>query len=233
MAKDRRRAALSAVALTVIAVAAAFWSLAPVLAHARYKSSTPAKGEIVPISPSAVEITFTNDIQKVAGTYDLQVNKDRGPSVTSGSATVNDDDRSKLSVALQPELTPGRYVVNWTNVSDEDGDPAEGAFSFYIADYTPTTVDLANDAQLELVGAEEGETPSTGDTPVSSGDTPSSAPTSVRTSGATSTATSGAEAGDDGDDGDGNGTLIVIVVVAVAAGAVAAVGGFLLTRRRS
>ena len=229
MAKDRMRATLSIATLMLFAATAALWSAAPVLAHARYKSSTPAKGAIVPVAPSAVEIVFTNDIQKIAGSYDIAVNKDRGPSVTDGPAVIDDADRSKLSVALKPRLDPGRYVVNWKNVSDEDGDPAEGAFSFYVGDYTPNAVDLANDAQLERVGAEE-ETPDAGDTPTSSDDTPAAGPTTAATPGAVLTVTNGAES-DEGDGGNNN--VIWIVAAAIGAGVIAAIAAFAVMRRRS
>src|SRR4051794_37076629 len=90
------------------------------LAHARLKASTPGAGEILQDSPTQVDITFTQNVQKVSGTYDLTVGRDGAGSVTSGGAALDNDDRSKLSVPLQPDLPPGRYVVNWKNVSDDD-----------------------------------------------------------------------------------------------------------------
>ena len=232
MAKDRKWAAPAAAGILAIILATQLWGAAPVLAHARYKSSSPAKGATVPIAPSQVEIVFTNDIQKIAGTYELQVHRDRGSDVTAGPPVVDDEDRSKLSVPLQADLEPGRYVIRWANVSDEDGDPADGAFSFYVGDYTPTAIDLENDAQLEQIGAEEGETPSTGDTPVSSDDTPAAGPTSGPTSGARPSPApdDGAETAD--HDGGDNNALINMVIVGVAVAAVAVVAGFMLTRRR-
>ncbi|MBI5287843.1 MAG: copper resistance protein CopC [Chloroflexi bacterium] len=230
MMTNRRWAATAVMGILAIGLASPLWSAAPVLAHARLKSSTPAKGAIVPVAPSAVEIIFTNDIQKIAGSYDIAINKDRGPSVTGGPAVLDDADRSKLSVPLKPDLAPGRYVVNWKNVSDEDGDPAEGAFSFYVGDYTPNTVDLTNDAQLERVGAESEETPAAGDTPTSSEDTPPSAATSASTPAAVVTTTNGAES--DGGDG-GNNNVIWIIAAAVGAGVIAAIAGFAVMRGRS
>ena len=97
---------------------------------------TPGKGEALTASPARVEIEFTQEIQKISGSYSIQVVKDRGLDVTAGPAVVNDADRHKLSVPLKDSLTPGRYVVNWANTSDDDGDPATGAFSFYL-NYAP------------------------------------------------------------------------------------------------
>ncbi len=140
------------VAAAGVATAIALMLPSVALAHSRYKSSTPGTSEVVQASPAQVEITFTEAIQKVTGTYDVTVDKDRGPSVTSGPAVVDSADRTKMSVPLKPNLPAGRYVVNYKNVSDGDGDPFAGAFAFYVQT-PPTTVDKANDAQLAQIGA--------------------------------------------------------------------------------
>jgi methionine-rich copper-binding protein CopC len=138
------------------ALVAALALVATAWGHAHPDTTTPAKGEVVQTSPSSVVITFVEEIQKTAGTYGLTVETDGGTSVTSGAPTIDPANAAKLSVALKPDLAAGRYVVNWHNVSSEDGDPAEGAFSFYVKTQ-PTADDLAKDAELELVGQEEEE----------------------------------------------------------------------------
>ena len=148
------RSKLTALLAFAAVAAAAIIAASPVFAHARYKSSTPGAGEVARTPLARVEITFTEQVQKVAGTYSIEVNRDRGASVTTGSAVLDDADRTKLSVALQEGLAPGRYVVNWTDVSDDDGDAANGGFSFYI-NATPNAVDLANDKQLASLGFED------------------------------------------------------------------------------
>jgi len=130
-------------------------------AHAAYESSLPGKGEVVQIPPTLLEITFTTDVQRVAGTYSIDVIQDGGGPVTAGPAAVDEDDRSRVTVALQRNLRAGRYVVRWRNVSDEDGEAAEGAFSFYVQ-RQPTPPELAEDERLVLVGAEEAPAPTTG-----------------------------------------------------------------------
>ncbi len=205
-------------------------ALAPhaALAHARYKSSTPGKAEVIAAAPASVEITFTQNVQKVSGTYGITVNRDRGADVTGGPATLDDTDRSKMSVALQANLSPGRYVVNWHNVSDDDGDPAEGAFSFYV-NVQPTSVDLANDQQLEQIGAEE-ETPGAG-SPTAGGSPAATArpgPTSTSVS-ATASAT---PASSSSDSGGSNSGLIIGIVVAVAIVLIAGGGWFIFMRNR-
>lgn len=199
---------------------------APVSAHAQYASSTPAKGARLTSAPAEVTITFTQEIQKIEGTYEITVNKDRGLAVTSGPAVVSDDDRTMMSVPLAPGLADGRYVVRWKNVSDADGDPAEGAFSFYL-NYEPNTVDLENDAQLEEVGAEEEETPAGGDTPVSD-----EAPTiETQDDGAPTAAAAPGDGAESDDDDDSTPTLWVILG-AVGIGLVAGVGAFAFARSR-
>lgn len=141
-----------AVGITILAHAT------DVSAYARYKSSSPAKGEVLSAPPAKVDILFSEDIQNVAGTYGIEVERDRGRSVNAGSATVDDSDRTRVTIRLQPALTAGRYIVKWTNISDDDGDPANGAFSFYLQTQ-PNAVDLANDQQLESIGIKTEATP--------------------------------------------------------------------------
>jgi methionine-rich copper-binding protein CopC len=207
------------------ATASALLLLGNASAHARYKESIPAKGEVLAASPSQVSITFTQDVQKVTGTYGIQVRyAPTGRSgivaeATSGPAVLDDADRTLMTVPLRTDLTLGRYEVHWKNVSDADGDPAEGAFSFYIG-VEPTADDLAADQELALIGeeqqtpqpTEDGATPAPGDTPAA-------------------TATPSAGSPDD-DEGDNNALIIigVIVVVGVVVGFLAA---RFITRRRT
>jgi|CXWL01.1.fsa_nt_gi methionine-rich copper-binding protein CopC len=202
-------------------------------AHAGYKSSTPSPGERLADGPAQVEITFTQDIQKLGGTYGIEVVKDRGLDVTAGPAVMDDGDRTKLSVPLQPNLLDGRYVVNWKNVSDEDGDPREGAFSFYVGDYEPNTVDLANDAQLERIGAEEDETPSNEEPPSATSETPASTAPAAKTAAATAPIPSTPGDTDNTAGDDSSNTTLIIIVAGVAAVIAVAAGGFFVTRRGS
>lgn len=181
-------------------------------AHARYEDSTPAKGEVLSASPSQVTITFTQDIQKVTGTYGIEVADEAGVNVTAGDAVINDADRTMMSVGLQPNLPPGRYVVQYENVSDADGDPWTGGFAFYVG-VEPTAEQLAADAQLEP----EDETPSPAATEPSSTQEPSGTPPASATA---------VPPNDDDDDGGGSTTWIILGAVM----AVGVVAGFLGAR---
>jgi hypothetical protein len=193
-------------------------------AHAHYKSSAPAKGEVLAASPSEVSIVFTQAVQKVAGTYSLSVEKDgNGPSVTTAPAAITEDDRTRMSAPLRPGLPAGRYVAHWTNVSDEDGDPAEGAFSFYI-EKQPSADDLANDRQLESVGAEP-ESTAPAETPAAGGTASSTTAAAPTQTAATPTA-----APQPSEGGKGNNIAYVVIGVIAVAAALAA-GGFAYARR--
>lgn len=219
--------AISALAALILSLA--LMPVAPASAHADYDSSSPSRGEQLAVAPTQVEITFTQELQKIAGSYDITVNKDRGLSVTSGPAVVNDADRTKMSVPLQPNLEDGRYVVNWQNLSDADGDRNVGAFSFYL-NHVPTAVDLANDAALEQIGP--AETPPAGETlvatapagetvePSQAAGTQTTEPTPITTPSET-------------DDGDSGSNSIIFVVMGVAIVVAIAVGAYVFVRRRS
>ena len=233
-------AASLAIALMAAGVAALL-TAAPAFAHARYKSSTPGTGEVLTTSPVRVDITFTQQIQKVSGTYAIDVNRDRGASVTGGTAVVDDADRTHLSVPLQTGLGPGRYVVNWKNTSDADGDPATGGFSFYI-NTQPNTVDLANDAQLAQIGFEDvtataaaAGTPSTStaSTPAPAG-TPASRPTTAA-SGTQSPAVSAATpipTSTSTSSGGSSNTVAYVIIATIAVIAVVGLGVWQYATRR-
>ncbi len=179
MTRQRKLTALLAVAVAAVAVATLL-AASPVFGHARYKASTPGRGEVLAASPARVEITFTEQIQKVSGAYSIEVTRDRGAAITAGPAVVDESDRTKMSVGLQAGLGPGRYVVNWTNTSDDDGDPIHGGFSFYI-DSQPNAVDLANDQQLAQIGFEDVTAAAAGATPPPGATSPANTPAPATT----------------------------------------------------
>ena len=193
---------LMAVALTVGFLL--LQTTAPAAAHGRYKSSIPKKSEVLSAAPASVEIVFSQQLQKVAGTYGIEVTDTSGASVTAAGAVLDEADRSRMTVALAPGLAQGRYVVRWRNVSDEDADPAEGAFAFYVG-AEPTRADVDADRALANVGREDV--------------TPAAAPTMA--------SPGGDDSGDDDDD-----TTRFFIGGAVLAAAIASVVGVIVVRRR-
>lgn len=207
---------LAAPLIAICAIAAAVSAAGVAYAHARMKSSVPAKGEVVAASPAQVSLTFSQEIQKITGTYGITVSDAGGADVTAAPAAVNDADRTNMTVALRPSLPAGRYVVAWKNVSDADGDPAEGAFAFYVG-RQPTAAELAEDAKLP---GEEEETPVASVTAAAS---PTRAPAG--------SATAAAPSAPDGDGGGANVGLIVGIAAGALAVAVVAGGAAYWLRR--
>ena len=217
------------IALALVAVAGIVASTGTAGAHARLKESTPAVGEVLATSPTEVSITFTNDIQRIAGSYGLDVTNDGGQVVTAGPPVIDDDNRSLMTVPLQPALAPGRYVVMYRNVSDADGDPFEAGFAFYVG-VVPTEDQLAEDALLEPPELSATQTFVAGNpsSPTAASETPTPA-VNITTPAPQATTTSPSNE----EDGGGGASPTVIFVIAVGA-AVAIIGGAVyFTTRRS
>jgi methionine-rich copper-binding protein CopC len=192
-------------------------------AHARLDESTPAVGEVVQTSPPQVSITFSQEVQKIMGTYGIDVLDGTGTEVTVADAVLSDDDRRLLTVELPPDLAAGRYVVEYKNVSDEDGDEFQGAYAFYVG-RQPTPEELALDEAL--VGEEEDATPTaeTATTPTASAEeTRAAAPTS----------STPVDDVDDDDDTGGNITLVLVIAAIVLVALLVTGGFFLLSRRQA
>ena len=115
-----------------IPLAAAF--LLPVVvgaeAHARFVRSEPGQGAVVSIEPKRVDIWFAQDLFRRQGENWILVLGPRGSEVQSGETKIDDDDRQHLWVELMSPLESGEYIVEWRNLSAEDGDTAGGDFSF-------------------------------------------------------------------------------------------------------
>jgi methionine-rich copper-binding protein CopC len=188
-------------------------------AHARLDESTPAAGEVVQASPPQVSITFSQEIQKITGTYGIDVLDASEAEITTQDAVLSDADRRILTVDLPPSLSVGRYVVQYKNVSDEDGDPFEGAYAFYVG-RQPTEAERAADAQLTQEEEEATPTASTGTT------TPEAQATSAATAVPPPASTAD-------DDSGGNITLILVVAALVVLVVLVAGGFFALSRAQN
>jgi len=206
---------LAIIGVAMLAALAAAPQLAS--AHARYKSSTPAAGAVVDTAPPEVVITFTEDIQKVSGTYNITVTDANGAQANSAPAVIDEQDRSKMSVQVPSNLPPGRYVVHWNNVSDADGDPFAGAFSFYVG-MQPTSADAADDATMAAAQAPEA--------------TGTAAPAPATTKGPSTGPASPAASATPASSGGGSNTGLFIGVGVVVAAVLVAAGGFVVYRGR-
>ena len=101
-------------------------------AHARFLRSEPGPGAVVSESPRRVDLWFSQDLFRRQGENWILVYGPLGDEVQSGEAQVDDDNRRHLSVELQSPMEPGEYIVEWRNLSAEDGDDDEGEFNFIL-----------------------------------------------------------------------------------------------------
>jgi methionine-rich copper-binding protein CopC len=102
------------------------------LAHADYRSSTPADGSVVPAPPARVTAAFSEDVRPAGSS--LVVYGPDGARADAGDGRVDTStaSRTTMVVTLRSGLGTGTYTVDWVTVSADDGDRAAGRFSFSI-----------------------------------------------------------------------------------------------------
>lgn len=82
-------------------------------AHSHLQSSKPAEGSTVNASPAAIELNFSEAVTLTALT--LQKGAEKGQPL----GPLSDKPTEKISVSV-PTLAPGKYVVNYRAVSDDN-----------------------------------------------------------------------------------------------------------------
>lgn len=113
--------------------AAALFALAalvtPANAHSHLKSSTPANGEVLAVSPDRVALEFPEGVElKFSG---LKVTNAAHGEAKLGAATQPAGRDSTLEVPLSEPLAAGDYTVDW-HVLSKDGHKMKGSFKFSI-----------------------------------------------------------------------------------------------------
>lgn len=114
---------LAAAALGLAAVTLAF-------AHAEPAQVKPGEGAVLKSPPTQVLIEMSQEMAREAGANDIQVLDAGGKNVATGPAVIDNNDRKKLTVALAANLPTGTYTVKWKTLSADDGDPADGSYTF-------------------------------------------------------------------------------------------------------
>lgn len=118
-------------AFPVIAAAVfALLSVTAVFAHAEPATAKPGDGAVLTSAPAEIVIVMSQELARQAGGNDIDVFDAAGKEVTTVAAVVDNNDRTRLSVAMPSDLAPGKYTVRWQSLSSEDGDPADGELSF-------------------------------------------------------------------------------------------------------
>jgi methionine-rich copper-binding protein CopC len=115
----------------VMAVASSHATADGARAHARFIESDPAPDAVLDAGPGWVTIWF-GEILEYQGNS-IQVLDPGGARVDLGDVTLLDGNHKAMWVSLTSGLGVGAYQVIWSNVSAEDGHPANGEYWFTYA----------------------------------------------------------------------------------------------------
>ena len=112
-----------------IAALALFATPGTALAHAELTSATPAPNGSIAASPEAIELHFSETIDRSTARVELLDSQGRvvaglGPPIVAA-------DDLGITAAL-PDLEPGVYTVSYQVVSGEDGHATEGVYAFLV-----------------------------------------------------------------------------------------------------
>lgn len=124
--------------LLTLLVAMQFPLASRLSAHAGYESSVPAASETVSQVPQQVQVRFTQELFRREGSNSLEVYGPGEVRVDLDDSAIDDDDRKLMTVSLQADLSDGDYTVRWRTLSADDGDEADGEFSFTLRAGSPT-----------------------------------------------------------------------------------------------
>lgn len=103
------------------------------LAHADYDHSEPTADTVLATAPTQVRIWFTQELFRRQGLNSIEVYAADGARQDREDAAIDDDDRTLMTVSLNPALPAGIYTVRWHTVSAEDGHEGDGEFTFTVA----------------------------------------------------------------------------------------------------
>ena len=106
------------------------WVPAPLLAHGRLKSSTPAAGAHLGQVPHQLRLDFSEAAELTFTLVRLQ--SADGREITLGPLAFAADSRRSVIAPVTGAMDAGTYVVTW-QVAGDDGHPVRGRFEFIIA----------------------------------------------------------------------------------------------------
>jgi copper transport protein len=117
--------------------AASLWLLlgSGALAHSVLLSSTPAAGAQLATPPASVQMTFSEGVAPDFSSFAV-IDRAR-KHYESAQPPVIDAQKGLVTVALQPNLPPGVYIVQWKVVSVIDGHLTRGSFAFTVQGGSP------------------------------------------------------------------------------------------------
>ena len=132
------RSAFRAMFVIVLVVLAASAQITSGRAHAELESSSPPAGGTVTTLPPQMTLVFGEEVKP--GSAVVEVTGPDGKRADNGDAAVDltDPERKTVTVSLFAG-GPGQYSVHWENVSNTDGDPVSGDFTFSVAAATSSS----------------------------------------------------------------------------------------------
>jgi hypothetical protein len=112
-------------AVTLVLALAGMILTGPVFAHAKLRSTVPAADARLQDAPKSLTLSFNESVRLAvltltAGGKDIPLTVDR-----------NAPPAAQVSVVL-PALAVGRYVVQWSALSVDDGHVSKGTFAFAV-----------------------------------------------------------------------------------------------------
>jgi len=113
---------------TAFALAATLNIPSALQAHAFLDHSDPAVGSTVPTSPAVMHLWFTQELEPAFSW--VNVSDQSGAAVNDGSAAIDPNDKTEMTVKLKP-LPAGTYTVKWHALS-VDTHTTEGDFNFQV-----------------------------------------------------------------------------------------------------
>jgi methionine-rich copper-binding protein CopC len=125
---SNRRALPAAISGLALALASLVGFVLPVpaVAHAKLRSTVPAADAQLAAAPKALILTFNEDVRLAVltlstGGKDIPLTLDRSAAAAP-----------QVSVPLPP-LAAGKYQVQWSALSPDDGHVVKGSYSFTIS----------------------------------------------------------------------------------------------------
>ncbi len=102
-----------------------------VASHAKVTKAIPAIGSTISTAPTTVTVFTAENMKTNVKDSNLFVYGPSGDLISTGDAKFDINNPQTMSVTIKPEKD-GIYVVRWNNVSSNDGDPDQGAFTFTV-----------------------------------------------------------------------------------------------------
>jgi methionine-rich copper-binding protein CopC len=218
-----------------------------VSAHAQLKTADPADKATVTDAPAQVTLTFTEETSATQSNGSVV---DASGTTVSTGFKVDLNERTKMTIALKPNLPNGTYTVKFHTLTEDDNAVVDGTTTFTVqaAASATTTTGTAAVSSTSAAGSASpaaAATTATGSATATRAATATTAPTVAATAtrpassvvatgtGGGTTATSPTTLPQTGKNASGSMLPWLMLVIIVGAGAVAIGTAFRTRRRRS